>query len=116
MLVEVEPTLAALSEANAELNGLAGRVRVVALDVSAPARAFAAAGLAPESAMRVLMNPPFNDAGRQRASPDRQRRLAHVAPRAALLPGLVLADDAARPRPEAEAVLRDGQALFLTET
>jgi hypothetical protein len=34
----------------------------------------------------------------------------------ALLPGLVLADDAARPRPEAEAVLRDGQALFLTET
>ena len=184
-LVEVEPTLASLAEANAELNGLAGRVRVLTLDVTAPARAFAAAGLAPESAMRVLMNPPFNDAGRQRVSPDRQRRLAHVAPRAALgtwvktaarllrprgtlaliwradglqdvlaalapafggaavlpvypkpqalairvlvravkgsraplalLPGLVLADEAARPHPEAEAVLRDGQSLSLAD-
>ena len=49
------------------------------LDVAAPARAFAAAGLAPGSAMRVLINPPFNDPARQRASPDRRRRLAHAA-------------------------------------
>ena len=34
-------------------------------------RAFAAAGLAAESATRVLINPPFNDPARQRASPDR---------------------------------------------
>jgi tRNA1(Val) A37 N6-methylase TrmN6 len=33
----------------------------------------------------------------------------------ALLPGLVLADEAARPRPEAEAVLRDGQSLSLAD-
>jgi tRNA1(Val) A37 N6-methylase TrmN6 len=56
-------------------------VAAIALDVAAPARAFAAAGLGPESCSRVLMNPPFNDIGTQRASPDRRRRLAHAAPR-----------------------------------
>ncbi len=70
-LVEIDPELAALAAENAERNDLAGRVRVAVLDVAAPARAFAAAGLAPESVARVLMNPPFNDPARQRASPDR---------------------------------------------
>ncbi len=53
------------------------RVRAVCLDVAAPAAAFAAAGLAPGSADRVLMNPPFN--APQNPSPDRGRRLAHTA-------------------------------------
>jgi tRNA1(Val) A37 N6-methylase TrmN6 len=77
-LVDVDPGLAALAAANARSNGLAARVNAVVLDVAAPARAFAAAGLGPESAARVLMNPPFNDPRRQRPSPDRQRRLAHA--------------------------------------
>ena len=34
---------------------------VIVLDVEASADAFAAAGLAPDSAEVVLMNPPFND-------------------------------------------------------
>ena len=34
--------------------------------------------------MRVLMNPPFNDPLRQRASPDERRRSAHMGPRGAL--------------------------------
>jgi tRNA1(Val) A37 N6-methylase TrmN6 len=76
-LVEIDAGLAALAAANAERNSLAERVRVAVLDVMAPARAFAAAGLAPESVSRVLMNPPFNDPRRQRASPDLRRRLAH---------------------------------------
>jgi tRNA1(Val) A37 N6-methylase TrmN6 len=79
-LVEIDPGLAALAAENAQANGLAGRVSAVVLDVAAPARTFAAAGLAPESVTRVLMNPPFNDPARQRASPDRQRRLAHAGP------------------------------------
>jgi tRNA1(Val) A37 N6-methylase TrmN6 len=83
-LVEIDRELAALAAANAERNGLAARVRVAALDVGAPPRAFAAAGLAPESIARVLMNPPFNDPGRQRTSPDRRRRLAHAGPRGTL--------------------------------
>jgi tRNA1(Val) A37 N6-methylase TrmN6 len=78
-LVEIDSDLAALAAENARRNGLDSRVRVVALDVVAPARAFAAAGLLPESATRVLMNPPFNDPARQRLSPDRRRRLAHAA-------------------------------------
>src|SRR5438876_10739662 len=78
VLVEINAALAALAAENAQLNGLAARVTSVVLDVAAPAAAFAAAGLGPESVARVLMNPPLNDPARQRASPDRQRRLAHA--------------------------------------
>jgi len=77
-LVDVDPALAALAADNAQHNGLAGRVTSVALDVGAPARAFAAVGLQPGSADRVLMNPPFNDPSRQSTSPDLRRRLAHA--------------------------------------
>jgi tRNA1(Val) A37 N6-methylase TrmN6 len=77
-LVEIDPELAALAAENARRNGLADRVRAVVLDVDAPARAFAAAGLASGSAGHVLMNPPFNDPGRQNVSPDLRRRLAHA--------------------------------------
>jgi tRNA1(Val) A37 N6-methylase TrmN6 len=83
-LVEIDPDLAALAAENARLNGLAARVTSVSLDAAAPSRAFAAAGLAPDRLDRVLMNPPFNDPVRQRASPDRRRRLAHAAPRETL--------------------------------
>ena len=41
--------------------------------------AFAAVGLDPDSVEVVLINPPFNDAARHRASPDRAREIAHVA-------------------------------------
>jgi tRNA1(Val) A37 N6-methylase TrmN6 len=83
-LVEIDPDLAALAAQNAELNGWAARVKSLTLDAAAPARAFAAAGLAPDSVARVLMNPPFNDPVRQKTSPDRRRRLAHAAPRETL--------------------------------
>src|SRR3954467_8726094 len=78
-LVEIDPDLAALAADNAQRNGLAGRVRTIALDVTAPARAFLAAGLPSDSADRVLMNPPFNDPARTNLSPDPERRRAHVA-------------------------------------
>ena len=77
-LVEVDPELAALAAENARRNGLGDRVRAVTLDVGAPGHAFAAAGLGPGSAARVLMNPPFNDPGRAQPSPDPGRRLAHA--------------------------------------
>ena len=76
-LVEIEPVLAALAEENAKRNGLSGRA--ITLDVGAPPRAFAEAGLPPECADCVLMNPPFNDPARHRSSPDQQRRRAHAA-------------------------------------
>ena len=57
---------------------------VVVLDVTSPAEAFAARGPAPDSVDVVLMNPPFNDAARHRASPDKSRASAHVADAATL--------------------------------
>ncbi|MPZ40682.1 MAG: methyltransferase [Rhizobiales bacterium] len=85
-LVEIDPGLATLADENARLNRMQARVRAVALDVAAPARAFASAGLCADSVARVLMNPPFNDPDRQRSSPDTARALAHAAPRPLLGP------------------------------
>jgi tRNA1(Val) A37 N6-methylase TrmN6 len=83
-LVEIDPRLAALAADNARLNQMEARVRALTLDVAAPARAFAAAGLDADSAAQVMMNPPFNDPARQRSSPDAARALAHMAPRTTL--------------------------------
>jgi tRNA1(Val) A37 N6-methylase TrmN6 len=78
-LVEIDAELGEIASGNAARNGLAQRVRVVTLDVTAPPEEFAARGLAPNVADHVLMNPPFNDAARQNASPDVARRTAHIA-------------------------------------
>jgi tRNA1(Val) A37 N6-methylase TrmN6 len=77
-LVEIDECLTRLARENAQINGLSRRVHVLSLDALAPARVFTAAGLAPESVTRVLMNPPFNHPGRHRLSPNRRRRLAHA--------------------------------------
>ncbi|RJF77746.1 tRNA1(Val) (adenine(37)-N6)-methyltransferase [Rhodopseudomonas palustris] len=76
-LVEIEPRLAALAELNAAANGFPAEVLV--LDVAAGAAAYTAAGLVPDDADVVLMNPPFNHPARHRGSPDAARRTAHVA-------------------------------------
>jgi len=180
-LVDIDAQLVRLAAENIARNGLAARARAVRLDVGAPARTFAAAGLGPSCADCVLMNPPFNTA--PRPSPHRDRRTAHAAsaetlpqwlhaaarllkdrgaltliwradglgellgalagrfgavavlpvhPKPALpairvlvravkasraplavLPGLTLADNAGRPTPEADAVLREQRALPL---
>jgi tRNA1(Val) A37 N6-methylase TrmN6 len=78
-MIEIDGELAALATRNIEMNGLSDRAHAVTLDVAAPARAFAAAGLTSGSVQRVLMNPPFNDRNRQRTSPDPGRALAHSA-------------------------------------
>jgi tRNA1(Val) A37 N6-methylase TrmN6 len=105
-LVEIDPDLAVLAADNAALNGMAARVRSVVLDAAAPARAFAAAGLMPESVARVLMNPPFNDPVRQKTSPDRRRRLAHAAPREALTAWIRTAARLLRPRGTLTVIFR----------
>ncbi len=76
-LVEIDSSLAALARENAKGNGIAAEV--IVLDVTSPADNFADAGLRPDSADAVMMNPPFNDAARHRASPDLTRASAHVA-------------------------------------
>ena len=76
-LIELDPGLAALARDNAAANALPASIST--MDIDAGAAAFAAAGLPPDSADVVLMNPPYNDAGRHRGSPDVRRRVAHVA-------------------------------------
>ena len=76
-LVELDPELAALASENVRLNDLVRQVSVLTLDVASPTADYAAAGLHPGYLQRVLMNPPFNDPQRSRASPDSRRKLAH---------------------------------------
>jgi tRNA1(Val) A37 N6-methylase TrmN6 len=76
-LLEIDRTLSELAAGNARLNHLDDRVRAYALDVETIA-SLTAAGFAAGTIDRVLMNPPFHDAGRQNVSPDPRRRLAHV--------------------------------------
>src|SRR5919198_1493930 len=119
VLVEVDAALAALAAENAQLNGLGARVSAVALDVAGPARAFTAAGLVPDSATRILMNPPFNDPARGaepflQVYPGERQPAVRVLVRATkasrgplmLLPGLILNGSSGRPTAQAEAVLR----------
>jgi len=82
VLVEIDEVLAGLARGNAASNALAADV--IVLDVTSGAAAFAAAGLSPDGVDVVLMNPPFNDPTRHRASPDNARKIAHQATAATL--------------------------------
>jgi tRNA1(Val) A37 N6-methylase TrmN6 len=82
LLVEIDPELAELARGNAAVNAIAAEI--IVLDVAASPDRFSAAGLLPDSVDVVLMNPPFNDPARHRASPDSARAAAHVATAAAL--------------------------------
>ncbi len=77
VLVEIDQQLASLARGNAESNAIPAEI--IVLDLTSAADAFAAAGLSPDSADVVLMNPPFNDSARHRASPDKARETAHMA-------------------------------------
>jgi tRNA1(Val) A37 N6-methylase TrmN6 len=81
-LVEIDVRLADLARGNAVSNAIAAET--IVLDVTSSADAFAAAGLPPDTVDVVLMNPPFNDSARHRASPDKAREVAHVATAATL--------------------------------
>jgi tRNA1(Val) A37 N6-methylase TrmN6 len=82
LLIEIDAVLADLARGNAASNAIAAEV--IVLDVTSAAGVFAAAGLPPDSVDVVLMNPPFNDPARHRASPDKARVSAHVATAATL--------------------------------
>ena len=82
VLVEIDAGLAELARGNAAANAISADV--IVLDVTSEPGVSAAAGLAPDSADVVLMNPPFNDSVRHRASPDKSRASAHVATAATL--------------------------------
>ena len=76
-LVEIDEGLSSLARDNAISNALTADI--IVLDVTSGADAFIAAALPADSADVVLMNPPFNDPARHRASPEKAREIAHVA-------------------------------------
>ena len=82
VLAEIDAGLAELARVNARANAVAAST--IVLDVTAGAETFASAGLHADSVDVVLMNPPFNDSTRHRASPDKAREVAHVASRETL--------------------------------
>ena len=82
VLIEIDEVLAELARGNAASNGI--EAKIIAMDLASGAEAFAGAGLAPDSVDAVLMNPPFNDSKRHRSSPDKSRKIAHVADAATL--------------------------------
>ncbi|CAN7287123.1 methyltransferase [Bosea sp. LjRoot90] len=77
--IERDPELAALAARNAELNGLAGRVRVAVGTIGEKNAGLAQSGLPTASVAWVAMNPPFFESGEVRESPVANRRAAHVA-------------------------------------
>jgi len=77
VLVEADEGLADLARVNARANAI--DAETIVLDVTSDAQTFASAGLHADSVDVVLMNPPFNDPARHRASPDKAREAAHVA-------------------------------------
>jgi tRNA1(Val) A37 N6-methylase TrmN6 len=76
-LVERDPDMAQLAQANVAANGLAERADVIVADFLRAAER-RRAGLADSSADCVICNPPFHAAGVVRASPDARRAAAHV--------------------------------------
>ncbi|MGV6872662.1 tRNA1(Val) (adenine(37)-N6)-methyltransferase [Pseudochelatococcus sp. B33] len=94
-LVERDAQALDLAARNIGLNGLAGRVSTVAVDLFSPAGR-RDAGLR-ESADLVLTNPPFHDEGQVRRSPDAARRAAHVLSGGTLDDWLRACADVARP-------------------
>lgn len=111
-LVDVDPALVALAQANAARNAMAARVRALCLDVTATVETFAAAGLAAGSIDGVLMNPPFNAA--HNPSPDLQRRDAHIAAADTLATWIGTASRLLRPAGELTLIWRaDGIAGVL---
>jgi tRNA1(Val) A37 N6-methylase TrmN6 len=82
VLVEFDDALARLARDNAVRNAI--DARVLEIDAASPGSAYATVGVPPGSADVVLMNPPFNDRARHRASPDPSRASAHMADKGTL--------------------------------
>ena len=77
-LIERDPQLAALAQANIARNRLADRVRLVQADVSQPLSAHAELGALTETFDCVLANPPYHVHGRGTAARDASKANANA--------------------------------------
>lgn len=84
VLVEREPSLAALARYNVGRNDLGMRVSVVETDIARATGALEMAGVASESFAFVLANPPYHEAGRSTVAGNLLRAASHQMPQDAL--------------------------------
>lgn len=63
-LIEADPATLAIAAMNIAANGFAERAKAVGLDLTAPGKVRAAAGLASDHFTSVIANPPYFDPGR----------------------------------------------------
>lgn len=77
-LVEADPAMAALASLNVHGNGMTARTKVLALDLTAPGRVRAEAGLGSDHFTTVIANPPFFDPGRGSAPSSARASARHM--------------------------------------
>ncbi len=77
VLIERQPRFVNLARENIALNGLNDRVRVVAVDITAPGRELVDAGIQDNSFSHVVANPPFFVSGRGTTSPNALKAAGH---------------------------------------
>ncbi|MEP1933225.1 MAG: methyltransferase [Roseibium sp.] len=95
-LVEIDPTALALAELGLEdikNAAFAERVRTLEADITAKGSVRHASGLTPAMADHVIMNPPYYEADRFRASPNSARAGAHMLDERGLEPWVKTATD-----------------------
>ncbi|MCV0426416.1 MAG: methyltransferase [Roseibium sp.] len=103
-LVEIDPTVLALAAdglKDPHNAAFADRISLLEADITAKGSARHAAGLKPSMADHVIMNPPYYEADRFRASPKSARAGAHMLDERGLEPWIKTATD----------IIRDGGSL-----
>ncbi|TYC56453.1 methyltransferase [Rhodobacterales bacterium] len=103
-LVEIDRGVLHLAEralADSHNAGFAGRIRLMEADITAKGSLRHAAGLVPSFADHAIMNPPYYEANRFRASPNTARAGAHMLDERGLEPWARTATD----------IVRDGGTL-----
>ncbi len=112
-LIEREENLVRLALENIAGNALAARVRAICGDVETCG---AGQGVALGAFDHVIMNPPYNDPMRHRASPDSNRAQAHMREASTLALWIKAAKRLLRPKGEIVLIWRaDGLADVLAE-
>lgn len=77
-LLEADAAIVPVAALNLAANGMAGRGKVLSLDLTAPGRLRADAGLAADHFSSVIANPPFFDPGRGSAPADTRAGARHM--------------------------------------
>jgi tRNA1(Val) A37 N6-methylase TrmN6 len=91
--VEIQPDLVRLASENAALNGLQGRIEVLAGDVASPPHR-----LAPSSFAHAMLNPPFHRAAASDAPPAPGKAVAQIESEEGLSPWIDFALRMVRPK------------------